>query len=168
MNRVSFYGGVALLIVGICILIFARKAPTAQSTIEIFGFKFRSRVPAFVVMAFGIVLMLISTRFPEQFSIARAVKDFSQDGGMANYPCEGRSTSTVTYKAPAGFRIVSAQADTKDVVSSKTASAKITSQDAHQVTAQADFEGKDKDTLGLNCPGGGHGRVTVHGQIETE
>lgn len=74
----------------------------------------------------------------------------------------------MTYKAPAGFRIVSAQADTKGVVGSKTAGAKITFQDAHQVNAQADFEGKDKETLGLNCPGGGHGRVTVHGQIETE
>jgi hypothetical protein len=168
MNQVSFYGGVILLIVGLCILIFAHKGPTAESSLEIFGFKFRSRVPAFVVMAFGIVLMLISTRFPEQLSIAHDVKEFSQDGGMADYPCEGHGTSTVTYKAPAGFRIASAQADTKDVVSTKNAGAKISAQDAHQVTAQAEFDGKDKDTLGLNCPGGGHGRVTVHGQIETE
>jgi len=168
MNQVSFYGGIILLVLGLCILVFARTVPTAESRIEILGFRFRSRVPAFVVMAFGIVLMLFSTRFPEQFSDKRQVQEFSQDGGMADYSCGSHVISTVTYRAPAGFKIVNAQADTKDVVSTKKADPKIPSQDAHQVVAQAEFDGKDNDTFGLNCPGGGHGRAMVHGQIETE
>jgi hypothetical protein len=171
MNQVSFYGGLVLIVIGLGLIVFGNRArgskEESDSEIEIIGFRFRSKVPGAVVMAFGVVLMLISTRFPEQLFRTHEVRDFSQDGGIADFPCESHGTSTVIYTAPSGFKIISAQADTKDVVSTKTASARIISQDAHRVMAQADFEGKDKD-FGLNCPGGGHGRVTVHGQFETE
>jgi hypothetical protein len=164
MDEVSFYAGLALLVIGLCGLLFGHRVTADESAIEFAG---RSRVPAFVVMSFGVVLMLISTRFPSRISKSHEVREFSQPGGMANFPCESHDTSHVIYRAPTGLKIVDAQADTRDVVSTKRSSVKITSQDDHQVTAQADFDGKDRD-LGINCPGGGHGRVVVHGHIESE
>jgi hypothetical protein len=165
MNEVSFYGGLALLVIGLCVLLFSHRVSNGESAIEFAGFAFRSRAPAFIVMAFGVVLMLISTRFPPHLFKPHELREFSQDGDMADYSCGSHGSSQVTFRAPPGYKVVNAQPDTKDVVSTKTATAKITSQDDHVVTARAEFDGKDNDTFGLNCPGGGHGRVTVRGQI---
>src|ERR1700756_585537 len=120
MDEVSFYAGLALLVIGLCGLLFGHRVTTDESAIEFAG---RSRVPAFVVMSFGVVLMLISTRFPSRISKSHEVREFSQPGGMANFPCESHDTSHVIYRAPTGLKIVDAQADTRDVVSTKRSSA---------------------------------------------
>ncbi|MBR0861897.1 hypothetical protein JQ614_08245 [Bradyrhizobium diazoefficiens] len=168
MERIAFYGGAALVMFGLLFLVFSRREPRGEHRFEFGPFKLRSRTPAFVVMAFGLVLMWISPRFPVPMSYAREPQVITKDGGMVDYGCGSHAVSTVEYSAPAGYKIVSAQPDTKDVVSTKTATPKITSKDERHVAAQADFDGKDKDTLGLNCPGGGHGRVSLRIEIQPE
>lgn len=168
MERVAFYGGAALVVFGLLFLLFSRRESRGEHRFEFAGLKLRSRTPAFVVMAFGLGLMWISPQFPAPLTYAREPQVLLKDGSMVDYECGSHAVSTVEYTAPDGYMIVSAQPDTKDVVSTKTAAPKITSKDDRHVMAQADFDGKDRDTFGLNCPGGGHGRVSLRVEIQPE
>ena len=64
MNRVAFYGGLIVLVVGLVVWIARPDRSSNASTIKFFGIELSSGVPAFVVMALGIVLMVLSLQFP--------------------------------------------------------------------------------------------------------
>lgn len=68
MNRISFYGGVILIIIGLFIWLFKKNYQIQNNSIKAFGMEFNLSTPAFVVIAFGIILMFISTNFPTNLS----------------------------------------------------------------------------------------------------
>lgn len=141
------------------------------------GIEFELNTPAFVVMAFAVILVIISAWIKDSSpsSVARPgapttaseppPQSFDKLGDLVRFGCEQDATSQVTYDAPSGWKIADASADvgsnTGDV---KDQSATITERDNHHIEAKADFRGRDKD-FGLICPSGGHGQVEIKGMI---
>ena len=68
MNRVAFYGGLLVIAIGLVVWIVRPNSPSRASRIKLFGIELSSGVPAFVVMALGLALMISSTRFPEMLA----------------------------------------------------------------------------------------------------
>jgi hypothetical protein len=68
MNRVTFYGGLIVLAVGLIVWIARPNYLPGASTIKFFGIELSSGVPAFIVMALGIVMMVLSLQFPATFA----------------------------------------------------------------------------------------------------
>jgi hypothetical protein len=66
MNKVAFYGGLILMLVGLLVWIVRPNQRTGRSEISFFGAKFMFDTPAFAVMVIGLALMLFSPRFPDQ------------------------------------------------------------------------------------------------------
>jgi hypothetical protein len=67
MNRIAFYGGFIILLVGLVVWILRPNQSAGKSEISLFGAKFTFDTPAFAVMVIGLALMLFSTRFPDAF-----------------------------------------------------------------------------------------------------
>jgi hypothetical protein len=65
MNRVAFFSGLIVLAVGLAVWILRPGNPSRTSRIKAFGIELSSGVPAFVVMALGLALMILSVRFPD-------------------------------------------------------------------------------------------------------
>jgi hypothetical protein len=63
MNRVAFFGGIALVIVGLAMWVLRPNSAAQKNTIKIFGAEFTLDTPALAVMVLGIVMMLLSPRF---------------------------------------------------------------------------------------------------------
>jgi hypothetical protein len=68
MNKVAFYGGLILLVVGLLVWIFRPNQSPQKSEIDLFGAKFKFDTPAFAVMIIGLALMVFSPKFPEYFT----------------------------------------------------------------------------------------------------
>jgi hypothetical protein len=68
MNRVAFYGGLIVLLVGFLVWIVRPNQAQGKTQIEFFGAKFSFDTPAFGAMVIGLALMLYSPRFPEYFA----------------------------------------------------------------------------------------------------
>jgi hypothetical protein len=180
MNQIAFYGGLVLVVVGLLLWIFRGGSPERNIIKLPGGIEFELNTPAFVVMAFGVVLVIISTWINEApptsvtkpsesaAPTAPSSQPFDQLGDLVRFGCEQDATSHVTYDAPSGWKIANANAsvgsNSGDV---KSQSATITKKDDHHVEAKADFRGRDKQ-LGLNCPSGGHGQVEIKGTIVKE
>lgn len=180
MNKIAFYGGLGLVFVGLLLSIFRGGSPERNIIKLPGGIEFELQTPAFVVMAFGVVLVIISTWMNEvpttsinKPSTPAAAKEastqpFDRLGDLVRFGCEQDATSHVSYDAPPGWKITDANAsvgsNTGDV---KSQSATITKKDDHHVEAKADFRGRDKQ-FGLNCPSGGHGQAEIKGTILKE
>lgn len=171
MNRVAFYGGVLLIVIGVVYWI-ARPSSRAQKNVIKLpgGFEFELNTPSFALIVFGIALMLISQQFPEWVGPKppAETQDFSVSGPVARFGCEENATTKVTYDAPPGWRIISATPhvgpDSGDV---KTQNAQIVKQDDRHVEIEATFRGRDRN-LGIDCPSGGHGQAQVTGKIQKD
>jgi hypothetical protein len=64
MNRVAFYAGLAVMLVGLIVWLLRPNQSPGKNEIELFGAKFSFDTPAFAVMIIGLALMLFSPRFP--------------------------------------------------------------------------------------------------------
>jgi hypothetical protein len=67
MNRVSFYLGVALIIVGLATWYLRPLNQAGKFKISMGGLAIDVDVPAFFIVAIGVVLMYISTNFSNSF-----------------------------------------------------------------------------------------------------
>jgi hypothetical protein len=103
--------------------------------------------------------------FKELFPDKPTGRTESRKGPNVNFGCGDRNSSEVSYSAPQGFHIVGANADIVDAVGSKSSSATVTSRDAAEARAVANFQGRDREWTG-NCPGGGHGAVRITVDID--
>ena len=180
MNQIAFYGGMVLVVVGSFLWVFRGGSPERNIIRLPGGVEFELNTTAFVVMAFGVVLVIISTWIheappaldnkPGTPAVLKEAssKPFDELGDLVRFGCEQDATSHVTYDSPPGWKITDANAsvgsNSGDV---KSQSATITKKDDHHVEAKADFRGRDKQ-LGLNCPSGGHGQAGVGGTIVKE
>ena len=180
MNQIAFYGGMVLVVVGLLLWVFRGGSPERNIIRLPGGVEFELNTPAFVVMAFGVVLVIISTWIHEAppaldnkpgtpaVPKEASSKPFDELGDLERFGCEQDARSHVTYDSPPGWKITDANAsvgsNSGDV---KSQSATITKKDDHHVEAKADFRGRDKQ-LGLNCPSGGHGQAEVGGTIVKE
>jgi hypothetical protein len=63
MNRVAFFGGLFLIVVGIAVWILRPNSTAQNNKIKVLGVEFALDTPALAVMAIGVVMMLISPRF---------------------------------------------------------------------------------------------------------
>ena len=61
MNQIAFYGGMVLVVVGLSLWVFRGGSPERNIIRLPGGVEFELNTPAFVVMAFGVVLVIIST-----------------------------------------------------------------------------------------------------------
>ena len=61
MNQIAFYGGMVLVVVGLLLWLFRGGSPGRNIIRLPGGVEFELNTPAFVVMAFGVVLVIIST-----------------------------------------------------------------------------------------------------------
>lgn len=68
MNKAAFYGGLIILAIGLVIWIVRPNQSSQVSRIKFLGFEFSFDTPAFAVMVIGIVLMVLSPRFPETWT----------------------------------------------------------------------------------------------------
>jgi hypothetical protein len=64
MNKVAFYAGLIVLLVGLVVWILRPNQSPGKSEISLFGAKFTFDTPAFAVMVIGLALMLFSPTFP--------------------------------------------------------------------------------------------------------
>src|SRR5205823_6101643 len=122
VNRVAFYGGVVLIAIGVIYWVLRPSSPAQKNTIKFpGGFEFALNTPAFALIVLGIVLMLISTQFPESVGPKPPpeTQDFDVSGPVARFGCEENAIAKVPYDAPPGWRIISVTphvgADTGDV-----------------------------------------------------
>lgn len=169
MNRVAFYGGVVVIVVGVMVWILRPHSAAQKNTIKIpGGFEFELNTPAFALIVLGIVLMLVSQQFPEWFGPKPPpeTRDFNVVGPVVRFGCESNAASRAVYDAPPGWKIIAATPkvgpDTGDL---KDQNARIAAQTDTHVEVEATFRGKNKD-LGINCPTGGHGQAQVTGTIQ--
>lgn len=81
-------------------------------------------------------------------------------GPNVNFGCESNNSSSATYTAAPGLRILNVVISLFDANNTKSSSARIISNDGTTVNAVADFRGLDKEWTG-NCPGGGHGALRM-------
>ncbi|WP_407114750.1 hypothetical protein [Bradyrhizobium sp. LMG 9283] len=65
MNRISFYLGIALIIVGLATWYLRPSSQPGKFKISVGGLTIEVDVPAFFIVAVGVVLMYISTTFPD-------------------------------------------------------------------------------------------------------
>jgi len=65
MDRVAFYGGIVLIVVGLAAWLLRPNSPGEQNAIKFLGFEFTLNTPALAVMVIGIVMMVLSPSFPE-------------------------------------------------------------------------------------------------------
>ena len=171
VNLFAFYGGIILISIAVFYWLFKPTSPAQKNAIEFpGGLKFDLSTPAFVLIAFGIILMLISRQFPEQVGLKPPpeIQHFDVSGPVARFGCEENATASVTYDPPPGWRIISATAhigtNTGDV---KNQNANVTKQDSNHVEVEATFQGRDRN-LGIDCPSGGHGQAQVTGKIQRD
>jgi hypothetical protein len=61
MNEIAFYGGLVLVVVGLLLWVFRVGSPERNIIKLPGGIEFELNTLAFVVMAFGVVLVIIST-----------------------------------------------------------------------------------------------------------
>lgn len=101
-----------------------------------------------------------SQKEPEQ-------KQFSVMGPDVSFGCEEGNTSSVSYNAPPGFKILNSYVEAVDVRSAKFNNPSVKQTSPSSATASVYFHGKDRDWT-RNCPGGGHGKVRLHGTIIAE
>jgi hypothetical protein len=94
-----------------------------------------------------------------------AERPFSETSATVNFGCEEDASASVTYKAPPGWSITTVNAAIVNSVAAKNQNARIVSNDGSEAVAVADFRGRDRELLHLNCPGGGSGAVLIHGTI---
>jgi hypothetical protein len=73
MNRVAFYGGIVLIVVGLAAWLLRPNSSRVQNTIKFLAFEFTLNTPALAVMVIGIVLMVLSPRFPEPLSVSPSI-----------------------------------------------------------------------------------------------
>jgi hypothetical protein len=171
MSRVAFYGGVALIVVGV-IYWLLRPSPPKQRNVIVLpgGFRFELNTPAFTLVGFGIVLMLIGQQFPDRFGPKPPpeTKDFDLSGAVVRFGCEQDATAQISYNASPGWKIISATAlvgqDTGNV---KQQNAQIVTQTERHVEVNATFRGRDRN-LGIDCPSGGHGQARNTGKSQSE
>ncbi len=90
---------------------------------------------------------------------------FAALGTMVNFGCEQGNTSSASYEPPPGYKILNAYVEAQDVSNAKDIRPSLNKNDK-KVTASIYFHGKDREFF--NCPGGGHGRVKLHGTIIPE
>jgi hypothetical protein len=171
VNRVAFYGGVVLIVIGVVYWILRPSSPAQKNAIKLpGGFEFELNTPAFALVVLGIVLMLISQQFPEWVGPKPPpqTQDFDVSGPVATFGCQENATAKVTYNAPPGWTIISATphvgADSGDV---KDQNARITNQDERHIEVEATFRGRDRN-FGIDCPSGGHGQAQVTGKIQKD
>jgi hypothetical protein len=74
MNRVAFYGGLFVLLVGLLVWILRPNQAAGKFEAEFFDAKFSFDTPAFAVMVIGLAMMLFSTRFPQELEPAPVKK----------------------------------------------------------------------------------------------
>jgi hypothetical protein len=104
VNRVAFYGGVMMIVIGVAYWILRPATPAQKNTIKIpGGFEFELNTPAFALVVLGIVPMLISQQFPEWTGSKPLpeTKDFDTSGAVVRFGREENAMATVTYDAPA-------------------------------------------------------------------
>jgi hypothetical protein len=65
MNRVSFYGGLLVLLVGLLVWILRPSQSPGRFEAEFFGARFSFDTPAIAVMIIGLAMMFYRPRFPE-------------------------------------------------------------------------------------------------------
>jgi hypothetical protein len=63
-NLTVLYLGIAIILFGVGVWAFRQPAATTENTIKFLGFEVTLNTQAFVVMAFGVVLLLVSTQLP--------------------------------------------------------------------------------------------------------
>src|ERR1700730_17797986 len=68
MNKVAFYAGLILMVVGLLVWIARPNQMAGRYEFSLFGAKFVFDTPAFAVMLIGLALMLFSPRFPDYFT----------------------------------------------------------------------------------------------------
>jgi hypothetical protein len=95
MNRIAFYGGFIILLVGLVVWILRPNQSAGKSEISLFGAKFTFDTPAFAVMVIGLALMLFSTRFPDAFgpSPEQSKKSYAQ--GKRSKIAQGPTTFSI-------------------------------------------------------------------------
>jgi len=59
MDRVAFYGGIVLIVVGLAAWLLRPNSPGEQNAIKFLGFEFTLNTPALAVMVIGIVMMVL-------------------------------------------------------------------------------------------------------------
>ena len=106
-------------------------------------------------------------QWPQVIKFLADEKEFSALGPQVNFGCEQGNTSSVTFAAPPGWKIINAFVATPDTDGTKYATPKIDSQEVNKVIASAYFHGRDRDWV-RNCPGGGHGQIRVYGTMMQE
>jgi hypothetical protein len=68
MDKVAFYGGMIILLVGLLVWVLRPNQSPGKSEINLLGIKATFDTPAFAVMIIGLALMLVSPRFPGYFA----------------------------------------------------------------------------------------------------
>jgi hypothetical protein len=67
MNKVAFYTGLSVFIVGLILWIVRPRGRGGRNAIKFAGMEFSLGTPDFVVMVLGVVLMVLSPAFPDYF-----------------------------------------------------------------------------------------------------
>ncbi|MCJ2043310.1 hypothetical protein MKK58_01920 [Methylobacterium sp. J-078] len=93
-------------------------------------------------------------------------KEFSVSGGSVNFGCERGATAFVEYRSPPGYRILNANAYPEDSSNAKAQTPYVYQNDGYLAKAKVDYFGKDR--VAWNCPGGGHGKALLKGEIIQE
>jgi hypothetical protein len=68
MNKAAFYGGLITIAIGLAMWILRPNQASRKSRVKFLGFDFSFDTPAFGVMLIGIVLMILSPRFPDYWT----------------------------------------------------------------------------------------------------
>jgi hypothetical protein len=68
MNKAAFYGGLIIVAIGLAMLIVRPNQSSGKSRFKFLGFDFSFDTPAFGIMLIGVVLMILSPRFPDYWT----------------------------------------------------------------------------------------------------
>jgi hypothetical protein len=69
MNKIAFFGGLVLILLGLCIWFFRPSKTAHRNSVRAFGMEFDFTTPEFIIMAFGLLLMLLSPKFPSHLTL---------------------------------------------------------------------------------------------------
>lgn len=94
-------------------------------------------------------------------------KPFEVFGSDVSFGCEEGNTSSVSYSAPPGYRILNSFVEARHVRGAKSNHPAIDQRDPRKVNASVYFHGRDREWT-RNCPGGGHGKARLYGTIIKE
>jgi hypothetical protein len=92
-DQVAFYLGVAIILLGLGVWILRPPAPTTENKIKFLGLEVTLNTQAFVVVAFGIVLILLSSlmRGPAPVTMPHVEQKSGQSNPLENYCGSGRT-----------------------------------------------------------------------------